>query len=235
MLMLLVLSRTAAAQTAAPPPPPAREGSAEFAGVATSGNTSTRSIGLSGEITFRPGKWVYNAKVGFINNEVENVLAARSFVTTFRASRELNTVVALFGQFGYLTDRFSGIDDRVAVEGGVSATWIKGRQTFAVDGSAGYANEQRLVPPNLSTAVAGAGARYKVKISETSDFTEELRYTQSLSTGADYRCTNLAALTAKLNGLLSLKVSNLIRFVNAPVPGFEKTDLITSTALVVTF
>jgi putative salt-induced outer membrane protein len=223
------------AQGAAPPPPPAREGSAEFAAVATSGNTSTRSLGLSGELIFRPPRWVFDTKTAYVQNTVEGALAARSFFITFRGSRQLTARVSAFGQVGYLKDRFSGIANRTAIEGGISAAWEKGRQSFSVDGSAGYANEQRLIPPDLSTAVAGAGARYKLKISETSDFTEEFRYTQSLSTGADYRLNNLVALTAKLTTLLSLKVSNIVRFVNAPVPGFRKTDTITSTALVAKF
>jgi putative salt-induced outer membrane protein len=233
VVMLLAMTRTAAAQ--APPPPPAREGSAEFAAVATSGNTSTRTLGLSGELIFRPTKWVHKFNAAFVNNEVEDVLAARSFLAVFRSSRELTATVSAFGQFGYLKDRFSGIDHRVAIEAGISAAWTRGRNTFGVDGSAGYANEQRILSPDLSTAVAGAGARYKFQISDTSDFTDELRYTQSLSTGADYRLNHLAALTAKLNNLFSLKLSNLIRFVNAPVPGFQKTDTITSTALVAKF
>ena len=35
--------------------------------------------------------------------------------------------------------------------------------------------------------------------------------------------------------IVSLKVSNVIRYVNAPVEGFETTDTITSVALVAKF
>lgn len=243
LLFLLTISagtfipRAAYAQAAAPapPPPPAHEGSAEFAAVTTTGNTSTRSLGLSGELIFRPPKWVYSTKGGFVQNTVDDALAARSFFVTFRGSRELTKTISAFGQAAYLKDRFSGIVNRTAVEGGISANWEKGRQSFSVDGTAGYAHEQRVIPPDLSNGVVGAGAHYKVKISETSDFTEDLRYTQSLATGADYRLNNLMALTAKLNTLFSLKISNVIRFVNSPVPGFKKTDTVTSTALVAKF
>src|SRR3954468_7180023 len=86
-LGFLAIARGAAAQTApppVPPPPPGHEGSAEFALVATNGNTSTRTLGLRGDITFRPSKWIYVAKAAYVQNEVEKVLAARSFATSFR-------------------------------------------------------------------------------------------------------------------------------------------------------
>ena len=238
MLMILAglaVPRAVFAQAAPPPPPPAHEGSAEFAAVATSGNTSTGSLGLAGTLIFRPPKWVYATKAGYVQNTVDDVLKARSFFTTFRASRELTPILSAFGQFGYLKDRFAGIDHRTVIEGGIAATWTGPRQTISLDGSLGYTNEQRIKPPDLSTAVVGAGAHYKLKISDTSDFTEELVFTQSLSTGSDFRVTNLAALTAKLTDLFSLKVSNIVRYVNAPVPGFKSTDTITSTALVAKF
>jgi hypothetical protein len=39
-------------------------------------------------------------------------------------------------------------------------------------------------------------------------------------------------LTATLTSVLSLKFSNTVRYANEPVPGFEKTDTITTAALV---
>jgi putative salt-induced outer membrane protein YdiY len=42
-------------------------------------------------------------------------------------------------------------------------------------------------------------------------------------------------VTVVITSLLSLKVSNIIRFANAPVPGFKATDTLTSVALVLTF
>ena len=57
----------------------------------------------------------------------------------------------------------------------------------------------------------------------------------SFAESSDWRTANIVALTAKLTTLLSLKVSNTVRYVNAPVAGFEKTDSITSVALVAKF
>jgi hypothetical protein len=53
LMVFSVFPRLALAQTPAPPPP-AREGSAEFAFVGTTGNSSTQTIGLGGELIYRP-------------------------------------------------------------------------------------------------------------------------------------------------------------------------------------
>ena len=53
--------------------------------------------------------------------------------------------------------------------------------------------------------------------------------------GENWRLDNTLALVAKINTIFSLKVSNVVRYVNAPVEGFETTDTITSVALVAKF
>jgi len=223
-------------QTAAAAKPPAHEGSAEFALVATSGNTATRTVGLSGELTLRPARWVYRTKAAFVQNEVKGVVSARAVTGSLRASREFTKKVSVFGQVGFLRDRFSGISSRAAVEAGVSAVWNeKGRQSLSADVSGGYESEKRLLAPDLSTGVTAMGLRYKAKISSTADFNDEARVTQSLSTNSDYRFDQVAAVTAKLNTHLSLKVSNTVRYVHSPVPGFKHTDTTTSMALVTKF
>jgi putative salt-induced outer membrane protein YdiY len=216
-------------------PPPAHEGSAEFALVATSGNTSTQTIGLAGDLTFRPSKWVYRAKAAYVQNEVQGVLSARTITSTFRGSRNLTKAVSLFSQVGYMRDRFSGIAHRTSLEAGVSGAWERGRQSFGTDVAAGYANERRVVGVNLSNALFAAGTHYKVKMSANADFTDEFRYSQSLQTKADFRMDHVASVTAKLTTLFSLKVSNTVRYVNAPVAGFKTTDTITSMAVVAKF
>ena len=231
------LARHASAQTpaAAPAAPPKHEGSAEFAFVGTGGNTSTRTVGLSGDLTLRPSAWSYRFKSSYVQNQSKGVVSARTFTVSARAERQFKSKTSVFGQVAYLRDIFSGISDRSVVEGGVAHTWEKGRQSLVVDASAGYANEQRLVPPNLSTGLVGGGGHYKLKFGTGSDFTDDLRYTKSIQTGAGYRADHVAAVTAKINTALSLKLSNTIRYVSAPVAGFKRTDTITSMALVVKF
>ena len=233
----LTFAFSAAATAQQPPPPPkAREGKAEFALVSTSGNASSQSIGLAAQVTFRPPKWVIDGQTAFVRNEAEDVVNAKSFVLRGRAARELAPRLQAYGQHAYLRDIFSGVENRNYTDGGLSFLVVgTARHTLYADAGLGYLNEQRTVGDDLSTATGSTGARYKLKLSETSDIAEELLSSFDFSDEGTWRLFQSLALTAKVAAPLSLKISNVIRYVDEPVFGFEQTDTITSAALVLSF
>jgi putative salt-induced outer membrane protein YdiY len=222
--------------TPAPPPPPAREGSAEFAFVSTTGNTSTQTIGVAGEVIARPDAWTLRSKSAYVQNEADDELKARSFTTLFRASREVRPRLSFYGQYDYLRNAFAGILHRNAVEAGSSWQAIEpARQALRFDVGAGYAHERRVVGNAQSNAVLTFGAAYKLTLSTSAEVSDDARTILSLQDGEEWRAENVAAVTAKLTTLFSLKVSNTVRFVNQPTLGFEQTDTVTAVALVAKF
>jgi putative salt-induced outer membrane protein YdiY len=234
-LATFVLAGIAAAQ-APPAPPRAREAKAEFALVSTSGNASTQSIGAAGQVIFRPPQWVIEGQTGFVRNEANDVVSAKSFAARGRAARVLTTRLQAFGQHSYLRDRFSGIEHRNLTEGGISYLLVQTlRNTLSADAGLGYLKERRVVGVSLSTPTAGTGTHYKLQLSENSDITDDLIMSFDLSDEGTWRLQHAIALTAKVAAPLSLKVSNVLRYVDEPVAGFEQTDTITSAALVLSF
>jgi putative salt-induced outer membrane protein YdiY len=233
--MTFVLAGIAAAQTP-PPPPKAREAKAEFALVTTSGHASTQSIGAAGQVIFRPAQWVIDGQTAFVRNEAQNVVSAKSLAARGRAARVLTARLQTFGQHSYLRDLFSGVVHRNLTEGGISYAVVQtGRNTLFADAGLGYLKERRTVGSSLSTPTAGAGTRYKLQLSETSDITDDLLMSFDLSDEGTWRLQHAIALTARVAAPLSLKVSNLLRYVDEPVAGFQQTDTITSAALVLSF
>lgn len=230
----LILPALAQAQQAAPPPPPPQqEGSGEFSLVDTSGNASTQSVGVGGEYVARPEDWVFHLKGNYVRNESEDVLTAESFSLLFRGSKTLSPKLSAYGEYDFLRDRFAGIDARNQVLGGLSYKVLDvAPHTLAVDAGIGYANERRLLQDTLSTAIWTAGLAYKLKISPNAELTDGAGLNQSLSDGSDWRVENVAAVSAKITTVLSLKVSNTVRYVHEPVFGFKTTDTITAVALV---
>ena len=106
-VVLSAVPRFVSAQAAVPPaPPPAKEGSAEFAFVGTAGNSSTQSVGLGGELIYRPSPWESKLKLNFVRNEAEGELKAQTFVMSLRAQRPIRPRLSGYGQYGYLRDRF---------------------------------------------------------------------------------------------------------------------------------
>jgi len=240
LVLLLWMAGNALAQTPAPaappPPPPPHEGTAEFSYVGTNGNSDTTAFGLSGEFIARPAPWIFTTKAAFVENEAEGELKARSFRAAFRAARTITDRLSTFAEYGYLRDTFAGIEHRNAIDGGLSYTLVKpDPHTLVVEGGLGYANEKRSIGDNISTATAFVGAGYKLKLSANADITDDTRFTFSFSDSDDWRFNNVLAVNAKLVSILSLKASNTVRYVNAPVTGFDSTDTITSIAIVAKF
>ena len=216
--------------------PPRTEGSAEVGYVSTTGNSPTQSFSLGGELVNRPGLWLLEAKVRFIRNEDDITVTAQSFTGSFRASRKLNDRLSGFGQYDYLRDVFAGVEHRNATTGGLSYLALDAKpHALRASAGIGYISEQRVNADDLSTASASLGLAYAWAVSETAKLTDDFRADYGFASGAGWRIEQVAALTASLTKLFSLKLSNTVRWTSEPVPGFETTDTITSIAFVAKF
>ncbi len=232
-----VSAQDAAAPAAPPPPPPPRvEGSGEFAFVQTSGNSSTQSLGLNGEVFYRPAPWTFQAKAAFVRLESDDEVTAQSLALLFRGARDLTPRLALYAEYDFLHDTFAGIDGRNSVTGGLAFRVINSeRQKFILSAGVGVTHEARTVGDDLTEGTLTQGALYSVKLSKTSEFSNEFGIAESLADSSNWRVANQASLSAAINTVFSLKLSNVVRYVNEPVVGFETTDTITSVALVAKF
>jgi len=237
-LLILALPAPAAAQGAAapPPPPPRQEGTAEVAFVGTSGNSSTNTFSISGEHIARPAPWLVKNRVAFIRNKAEDVKTAESFLYGLRTERSISPRLAAFGEYVYFHDAFAGVDHRNGVTGGLMFKLVDTAvHHLSVDAGLGYLNEQRLAGDDVSSATYGFGSNYKWTISPTATLEDDSRLIGTFANADDWRFVNLVSLTARLTQLLSLKVSNAIRYAHFPPPGFKTTDTTTSIALVAKF
>jgi putative salt-induced outer membrane protein YdiY len=234
VLGLLLVPALSSAQ--APPPPPKHEGTAEAAFVGVSGNAQSNTFGLGGEVIARPGIWVFKHKASFIRNEAAGTVTAQAILYTPRAEARLNSRLGVFAEYLYFRDRFAGIENRNAVTGGLSVKAIDQKaQTLALDVGGGYLKETRLAGPNISSAIYTLGSAYRLKMSSTSELADDLGLTGNASDTSDWRLVHGIALTASMSTVLSLKVSNVIRYAHRPAPGFKTMDSTTSVALVARF
>ena len=237
---LVVLGPTfalAQAPPAAPAPPPPRwERKAETSFVSTGGNTDTQSLGLGASVVFRAAPWTTESRIAFVRNEADDVETARSFTADLREARALSDRVEVFGRYGYLRDPFAGIDHRNTIDGGLGYKLLMGPvHTLRVDAGLGYTHEGRVTGDAQSFALVNLGSAYKWQISQSADITDSAVFTQSLEEHDAWRFNNAVAISAAITKVLSLKLSHDIKFNNSPVPGFEKTDRITSAAIVAKF
>jgi putative salt-induced outer membrane protein YdiY len=235
-IAVLTLPKFAAGQAQPPPPPPKLEGTAELAFVGTTGNASTNTLSAAGEVIGRPNQWVIITKAAAIRNEADDVLTADSLLFGFRGERIINTRLSAFGEYAYFQDEFAGVDHRNGVTGGLAFKVFEDAiHSLVADADLGYLNESRLTGDDVSSATYGGGARYQWKISPTATLDEEVRLTGTFDIAEDWRLGQRVSVTARLTEILSLKVSNAIRYVRTPPIGFKTTDTTTSVALVAKF
>lgn len=234
--VLSVFAAVADAQTPPPQPdepPPRLEANGQFTLLATTGNASATSIGAAGDLIARTDPWTYTAKAAFAQTEDDEEVSARSFVGLFRAARAISPRLSLYGQYDYLRDVFAGIEHRQTIDGGLSYLLVdRAPHRLRLDGSVGYLYENRVNNEDFDSAIATLGGGYELRISETSKFTDDARIILTFADAGAWKFEQIAALTAALNTIFSLKLSNTIRYSNEPVPGFETTDTITSVAIV---
>ena len=240
-LAALIVCATAHAQdpqTAKPdpPPPPRFEGASELSLVSTGGNSETQSLGLGSSLIWRPDPWTTHANLSFVRSEASGVETARALTAWLRQGRLLTPKLDVFGRVEYLANEFAGIDSRATVEGGLGYKFLDTpRHLVRADAGLGYAHESRLVGEDLSTALLNLAGMYRWRFNDTAAIENASLFSSSFDDGDDWRFRNAFAVTATMTRVLSLKVAHELKFVNAPVEGFEKTDRLLSAAIVVKY
>jgi putative salt-induced outer membrane protein YdiY len=142
----------------------------------------------------------------------------------------------LFARAEYLVDRFSGIDHRTTIDGGIG--WVvfdDGPRSLKTDGSLGVTTESRLRGEDLTFASASGIALFKWQFTPTTAFTEQVTLSADVSDPGNWRLQNGLNLTASVTRLFSVRVAHELKRVNRPVPEFRKTDTVVSAALVARF
>ena len=208
----------------------------EFAFIGTTGNASTQTIGLGGEVIVRPRQWVVRTRGAFNRNKAEAALTAESIQYLLRSDRELGTRASVFGEYTFFRDEFAGIEHRNSAVGGLAYKIVnEDGHLLSLDGGLGYLNEHRLSDPDVSTATYEAGGKYTWQISENAELNEDVRFTGVFDQPNDWRAVNVVAISARLNSMFSLKAYHTVRYTNASLAPFKTTDTNTAIALVAKF
>jgi putative salt-induced outer membrane protein YdiY len=218
------------------PPPPTHQQTFEAAYVGVSGNASSRTIGLGADLISRPARWLFPNRVKFVRNESSGELIASAFDFASRTEEALNVRASIFAEYGFFRDRFAGVDYRNDINGGVTLKVLtSARQALDIDVGVGYLNERRIAGDSISNGDYLLGADYKLTFSENAELSDDVRVTGIMSQRDNWRLEQTIALTTRIAGGFSLKVSNGVRYANFPPPGFKKTDTVTAVTLVAKF
>lgn len=213
--------------------PPVLEARGELSFVATGGNASTETVGVSAEATYRSGPGTTTGRGRFVTSEAGGVERARSTFLQARYGRHVFDRLDVFGRAGYLRDRFAGLEHRMEADAGVSVS-VRGQpHALTVDAGLGMTSETRLEAPDERFVTGTTGTAYAWTLSPTTTLGAEMAIVADLGDTSNWRLSSDLSLLAGLGRFLSARFSYGVRHVNTPIPGFGRSDRTVSAALVV--
>jgi putative salt-induced outer membrane protein len=221
------------AQTAAPPPPPLWDVQVGASFVGTSGNSDTTSAGADFGLHRRGLVWQIESAALAVQASNQDVRTAERYLGTFRGQRRLTSLVGLSAGIRLERDKFSGINFRSVPD--VGLTWALVRQpAWTVDGITAIAlNHENPTTGLKRNDPAGVfQVLSRIPLGASGATTERFTFYPDFKERDAHRSEMELAAQAAMNSHFALKLGYLVRRSNAPVPGFKKTDSMTTASVV---
>jgi putative salt-induced outer membrane protein YdiY len=230
---LICAARSAVAQTAPPEPPPVWDTSLSASFVSTSGNTDTTTLGSDYSLHRRWPVWQIETTASAVRTSDTGVTTAERYVGAFRADRKLTSVVALSSGERAEHDRFSGLELRSVLDGGV--VWKVVHQshwTLESTTSLAWNHDDPTTGPTTDHPIGLLQALSKIPLGSAGDTTARFTFYPDFADSANYRSEAEATLQASMNSHLALKFGYLWRYSHVPIEGFKRADNTTTASLV---
>lgn len=205
-------------------------GSAGFGAVATAGNSDTRNVAGTINVSKRSDIWRHNAFGSIFNAEANGTESANRFDLGYKLDREINEILYGFGRLRYDSDDYGNIDGRFSGIVGVGRTFIDtGKVSFNGEAGIGAHQTDYNTPVNGNDSDDGAvfylGLNYSNMISENLTFNSV--FNAELADSNTYTVWD-NSLSFRVSDRISLNLGLLSR-ANSDIEGPEgsKTDTAT--------
>lgn len=237
--------------TPKPPPPPHVKGTAEAGATVTSGNTTVQTYTGALKVDGAWPTWGFALRSSGVYGRVRSTQTAGSWDASLRMDRQIFLSLSGYGRLSIDGDRFKGIENRKGAGGGLAWLALRrkgaGFDTDVLRAEIGYQyyREDRVAPAEDDDISAARGfVGYAHAFSKDSVFSEEAEALYDFKTDDRYLLTSITALTVRLSARVAFKASETIKVDTVPayrdpaMPAlgrFEKTDTVTSAAIIVGF
>lgn len=224
----------AASSPAAPPPPPVPwQGKGELGGYHATGNSDY--VGVSAGVTLKredpAWRHVLTAQADY--QESGGAATRERYLLSYQPNYRFNPRTYLYGLTQYEHDRFLGYDSRYALSAGIGYR-TDGGMPVMVELEAGPAYRfTRFVDGGSESSPAGRGS-----ISLEWKLTPALSFNQNAAVYIDTLNSTVngtSALSAKLLGPLSMRLSYNVQYESRPPTGRQTTDTMSRASLVYDF
>ena len=234
--LILVPARASAQTPAEPPkePPPLWDVQVGASFVGTSGNSDTASTGADFAAHRRGLIWKMDSTASAVKTSNEGETTAERYLGMVRVQRVLTPIVGLSVGEKAEHDRFAGIDFRNVADVGLAWALVK-RTDWTLDGVTAIAwnHESHTIGSSLDDPVGVFQLLSRIPFGGSGDTTQRFTAYPDFRNSSAWRSEVELTAQAAMNAHLALKIGYLLRYSNAPVSGFEKTDNTTTASIVV--
>jgi putative salt-induced outer membrane protein len=208
-------------------------GEAEAGGVATTGNTETRSINTKLTLKHSGERWDERLSADYLEASDRNQTTAERTTATFESRYRLDVRDYLFGVVRYDADRFSGYAQQLSETAGYGRRFLfSPSTTLETEAGAGSRQVRLTDNTNKGDAILRLAAKFIHKFSKASEFKESV-FSELASDNRHTESTT--SLRSRINGNLSMKAAFTVTDNSRTPEGVKKTDTITSITLVLDF
>ena len=231
----LLAAKSAAQTPAAPPPPPPPLWDAQIGAsfVGTNGNSDTASTGADFLAHRRGAIWKLESAATIVRTSNDGTATAERYLGMLRAQRALTPRIGVTSGLRLERDRFAGLDLRSILDAGLSYALVH-HPEWTLDGltSIAWLHESRSVGTGIDDPIGVLQLLSRIPFGTAGDTTQRFTVYPDFKTSAAYRSEAEITAQAAMSTHLALKIGYLLRYSNAPVPGFKKTDNTTTASVV---
>jgi putative salt-induced outer membrane protein YdiY len=224
----------AAAQPAPAEPPAPWEVKLGASFVGTSGNSDTASTGANFDAYRQWDVWRIEGLATAVQTSQHGEQTAQQYLASIRAKRSLTDRISATSGLKLERDRFSGLDLRSLLDGGLAYALVK-HPEWELNGLTAmvWSHEDRTNGDVLNQAEAILQLASKYIFGTTGDTSQRFTFYPDFSNSTAYRSEAELTAQASMNKRLALKIGFLWRYAHDPVPGFKRSDTTTTASIVV--
>jgi putative salt-induced outer membrane protein YdiY len=204
---------------------------AELSYVLTAGNSESTTLGFKNELKRTWAQALFSLKLAAIRAESttflrtavgtpdefvldeseDSALTAESYLLAGRYDRKVSDLWFWYGGAGWDRNRFSGIENRTVVEGGLGNVWLdRDDLKFKTSYALTYTDQEDVVEvPGQDGTFAGlrVGWDYLNKFGENTTYVNTLVVDDNLEETSDWRADMVNSVAVAMNEHLALKAS----------------------------
>ena len=208
-------------------------GSGELGGFLTTGSTDSAGLSAGLTVTKEGIRLRHKVRLSADYQRSDGVTTRDQWLASYEPNVQLSDGFYLFGLSMYEKDRFQGFSDRATLSGGFGYRVIGSpRLTIDIKGGPAWRGTDWIDQPDSSEVQGLAGSDLLWHISQGIDFSNNV---QAVWGSENSTLANTAALTAKIGGPFSARLSYGLNHESNQPTGISTTDTITRATLVYGF